>query len=157
VVSSKKNKDGPYQQAIHYKVTRKIFDAFETDPVFELPHPVKDSVLHLAIVPETKPSRTQSQKNVKSSKQIHADIKEKIAVLVSMIELGKRFNIAMLANLADENNMLDGKPKTRRANFVRKVHRFMRAHSADLNSKWYTIHTAKTGKRHYRFIGQQLN
>jgi hypothetical protein len=154
VVSSKKNKDGPFQQSIHYQVSRDIFEAYETDPNFKEPRVVKDSVLHLSVVPESGSARVRVKKGDKSPKLKSNSPRDIIATLVNDTPAGKWINMRTLATLAEEKNLLEGKPRTRQANFIRKVHRYMQENATELDSKWYFVHNGKGGMRHYRFIGQ---
>jgi hypothetical protein len=70
VVKSEKNKDSSFQQPLQYKVTRATFEAFEVDYDDILLQPVMDSVLHLTVVPYSKPIKLRCADNTLNTKSL---------------------------------------------------------------------------------------
>lgn len=155
IVTSEKNKDGPFQQRLQYNVRRETFESFEIDNDNDLVQPVNDSVLHLSVVPYCKTAhageKSKSQ-NIKTAKR--TALRNLILQLIDLAELDHSVNTWSLANIAESNGMLKGKPETRTSNFRKQIYRFMCDHSSEIDAGLFKVVKSKKGKDFYVFIGQ---
>jgi RecA-family ATPase len=154
IVRSEKNKDGPYQQVIQYKVTRETFEASEIDYIHDLPQPVEDSVLHLSVEPY---SKAESSGSTGIKNKTREALIQKIVRILSLVGERKYVNYATLAETAEKANLLEGDKKTRVKNFRKRVYRFMLKYSGELDIKYFRVSRMHDGATNYTFIGQVSN
>lgn len=155
IVTSEKNKDGPFQQRLQYNVRRETFKSFEIDNDNDLVQPVNNSVLHLSIVPYSKTAPLGAKSNAPNTKAVkRAALRGLILQLIDMVEMDHSANTWSLANIAESNGMLKGKPETRKSNFRKQIYRYMCDHYSEIDSELFKIVRSKKGKDYFVFIGQ---
>ena len=74
-------------------------------------------------------------------------------LLIDMCEVGELYNSGELAHLAEENDMLEGNPKTRLSNFKKRIYRYMREHSSEIDKSFVDIKSTPKGE-FFWFVGQ---